>query len=190
DRPLTFLDHRLRIGDSLVGASLADLRQPPPVGRRRLSQPLPLFDDDEIRPALQDAVPIRFALETDPDDTLAGVRAKERALAALERSGSELAKWKRLADLWCAAWFAPSSVVPPAAFADLADRLLTGRGSLPRSAADRYWRSALDTAAARRFFHWELEFPEVFFDRQGTRLADGGVHAAIRHPPRGTLPAG
>ena len=34
DRPLTFLDHRLRPGDSLVGASPWDvLRQPPP-GRR------------------------------------------------------------------------------------------------------------------------------------------------------------
>ena len=34
DRPLTFLDHRLRTGDSLLGSSTADiLRQPPPGGQ-------------------------------------------------------------------------------------------------------------------------------------------------------------
>ena len=36
DRPLTFLDHHLRVGDSLLGASIADLlRQPPGAGPAR-----------------------------------------------------------------------------------------------------------------------------------------------------------
>ena len=37
------------------------------------------------------------------------------------------------------------------------------------SAADRYVRQAGDIADTRRFFHWELEFPEVFFDADGGR---------------------
>jgi hypothetical protein len=36
---------------------------------------------------------------------------------------------------------------------------------------------------ARRFFHWELEFPEVFFDEGGRRLAAPGFHVVIGNPP-------
>ena len=47
DRPLTFLDHRLRTGNSLVGASPADIARQPPGGNTR-ARPgaLPLFGDD------------------------------------------------------------------------------------------------------------------------------------------------
>jgi hypothetical protein len=34
-----------------------------------------------------------------------------------------------------------------------------------------------------RFFHWELEFPEVFLDANGRRRADGGFDAVIGNPP-------
>ena len=40
-----------------------------------------------------------------------------------------------------------------------------------------------EVAAAHRFFHWELEFPEVFFDRDGTRLPAAGFDAVIGNPP-------
>src|SRR5207302_1159675 len=36
---------------------------------------------------------------------------------------------------------------------------------------------------SRRFFHWELEFPEVFFDRDGHRLTAAGFDAVIGNPP-------
>ena len=108
DRPLTFLDHRLLVGDSLLGAWLSQMHQPPagrPRKRRADPSSLPLFDDDEMRRALADALPVRFTLESVPDDTLDQVRAKERALAGLNRRDGALAKWKRVADLWCASWF-------------------------------------------------------------------------------------
>jgi hypothetical protein len=37
-------------------------------------------------------------------------------------------------------------------------------------------KEAATQAAAQRFFHWDLEFPEVFFDRYGQPL---GAHASI-----------
>jgi hypothetical protein len=50
DRPLTFLDHRLRTGNSLVGASLSDIaRQAPGGDRRARPAVLPLFGDDSVR---------------------------------------------------------------------------------------------------------------------------------------------
>jgi hypothetical protein len=184
DRPLSFLDHRLQVGDSLLGAWLADLRHLPEK-TRRLS--LPLFGDDEVNGALRDALPIRFSLESTPNDTLDQVRAKERAFASLTARGALLSRWKRVADVWCAAWFRAgvrADDAPPAsAFGALSDAILKGRGALPAASAGRYLDAVDEVAAAHRFFHWELEFPEVFFDRHGARLPAAGFDAVIGNPP-------
>ena len=45
-------------------------------------------------------------------------------------------------------------------------------------------KAAEAQAAAQRFFHWDLEFPEVFFDRHGQPLGErGGFDAVIGNPP-------
>jgi hypothetical protein len=180
DRPLSFLDHRLQVGDSLLGAWVASLRHPPAKARR---VELPLFGDDEVAGALRDALPVRFSLESTPNDTLDQVRAKERAFASLIDRDARLSRWKRVADLWCAAWFRTENTPPPAAFGALSDTVLNGRGSLPAAMVDRFLAAVDDVAAAQRFFHWELEFPEVFFDRDGARLPTAGFDAVLGNPP-------
>src|SRR6185295_7790079 len=71
DRPLSFLDHRLQVGDSLLGTWLANLRHAPAPGRRAAADKrLPLFEDDTVTFALREALPVRFSLETMPNDTL------------------------------------------------------------------------------------------------------------------------
>jgi len=42
--------------------------------------------------------------------------------------------------------------------------------------------TALSLARAKRFFHWELEFPEVFFD-ETQRKDTGGFDAVVGNPP-------
>ena len=131
DRPLTFLDHHLQTGDSLLGAWLSSLRRPPIPNRGRRARQdaaaLPLFAGADVAEALRAALPIRFSLEETPGDTIDQVRAKESALAALGRRDAVLAKWKRVADLWCAVWFTASTdAVPPPSFSALADLILTG----------------------------------------------------------------
>jgi hypothetical protein len=183
DRPLSFLDHRLQVGDSLLGAWLANLRQPPGA-RRRGPADVPLFAEDAVASALRDALPVRFTLERDPNDTLAQVKAKERAFAAITAKDARLSRWKRVADLWCAAWFTSSeTVAPSSAFGSLTDAILTGRGELPPHTTARYLDAAEATAASRRFFHWELEFPEAFFGADGQRLPRAGFDAVIGNPP-------
>ncbi|HEX3644424.1 MAG TPA: N-6 DNA methylase [Vicinamibacterales bacterium] len=185
DRPLSFLDHRLQVGDSLLGTWLAQLRQPPSGRRRRGSHDtLPLLGDEPVAAALREALPIRFALETTPNDTVAQVRAKERALADLTDRASVLSRWRRVAHLWCAAWFASrGEPAPPSAFGPLSDAALTGRSALPERTVSRYLEQADAIGEARRLFHWELEFPEVFFDRSGSRLPRAGFDAVIGNPP-------
>jgi hypothetical protein len=185
DRPLTFLDHRLRTGNSLVGASPTDLmRQPPGARSRRRPSALPLFDDDARDEAVRQAVGIRSAIAVEPGDTIEQVRAKERALADLNRQGSSLNGWKDVCALWCAEWFAERDgrrgrTIP---FGALADARF-GRGSLPDHIARPLLEGAARAAAETRFFHWTLEFPEVFHDVDGAPLERGGFDAVIGNPP-------
>ncbi len=181
DRPLSFLDHHLTTGDSLLGTWLSCLRRAPASGPRRETAALPLFDEERAGAALQAALPVRFTLADTPNDTAEQVRRKERALAALNRPDSALSRWRRVADLWCAHWFSPA--IPAAAFGALSDAILTGQGELPDHTTRSIVEHAEAASAERRFFHWELEFPEVFFDARGARLASPGFDAVLGNPP-------
>ena len=184
DKPLTFLDHHLASGDSLIGARLEDIaRQPPGTSSRsaRLQHSLPLFDAGTVSEMATRVLPDRYRLADEPGDTASAVRAKERALHSLTAPGTPLQRWKAAADLWCAGWF--DRTLTPAVYADLLASVLQRGAALP----ERQSRALLDRAAAlagdARAFHWQLEFPEVFFDRQGRPRIDGGFDAVLGNPP-------
>lgn len=193
DRPLTFLDHHLRTGNSLVGASLADVaRQPPPSrGRPQKGAALPLFEWTAADSAIGAAVGPRLSLASDAGDTLDQVRAKERLMAALEGDEGPVRAWKAVADLWCAGWFPPAggtrtrAASSPALFGALVDHLSGGRtgAGLPSHVAEPLLAGAKSVAAREAFFHWTLEFPEVFFGRDGRGLDNPGFDAVIGNPP-------
>jgi len=186
DRPLTFLDHHLQTGDSLIGAWLMNLQQRPRVRKRtaHLDPVHSLFDEHDVREALQNAVPVRFSLELVADDTVEQVRNKERTLALLNRRETALSRWKRVADLWCAHWLtSDEQSIPAAVFDALSDEILSSAGTLPKALAQRYIAVSEGVATVRRPFHWELEFPEAFFAADGERRRDAGFDAVIGNPP-------
>jgi hypothetical protein len=187
DRPLTFLDHRLQTGDSLLGAWLDCLRRPPVPARqtsRRDEATGELFDRVGLHGALAEALPVRFSIESIRGDTIADVRNKETALSRLRHPDTSLSRWRQVADVWCACWFTSGKArVPPAAFLSLSDLVLSGRCALPAGLAQSYIASAAAATAVHRFFHWELEFPEVFFDASGNRRPLAGFDAVIGNPP-------
>lgn len=190
DRPLSFLDHRLLAGDSLIGASLDDIaRRPFPGGRLRVhargENTLPLFGDGEAEAAVRTVLPARLKLASEPDDSVRAVREKEQVLASIEGPTSPVARWKQIADAWCALAFGLDSGErpPPSLFAVLADRLAGRTAPLPPSEADRWLAEVSRTAKAHRFFHYTLEFPEVFFDESGQPRADAGFDAVLGNPP-------
>ena len=188
DRPLTFLDHHVRTGDSLIGASLADLaRRPSASGRAReaaRSTALPLFDDETLAASIDQVRRQRLLLATEPGDTLRAAREKQRMLQRLDGPNSPVRRWRAAADLWCSGWFWPDASPPPRqAFPELSDHLLTGRSALPAHMRDAWLARARDAAEAHRFFHWTLEFPEVFFDATGHPRPDAGFDAVLSNPP-------
>ncbi len=189
ERPLTFLDHRLLVGDSLIGAAVDDVGGPPPGATRRRSTslnetPLPLFDADDIGPAIRDVLPARQRVASVPDESLDVVREKERILARITGSSSPLSAWKATADLWCGFAFRGGSRESNARlYPALADALLLGRSSLPAAVVERWLAESRAEAAARRFFHWTLEFPEAFYSDAGAPTAGAGFDAVIGNPP-------
>jgi len=185
DRPLTFLDHHLCCGNSLAGARMHDIQRQPPAGGRRAAAALPLFEPDALLSSLASAIGPRMEMALTPDDTVTAVRHKERIVDSLQGARGPLAIWRELADAWCAAWFWPRDIpaVPPRAWPALSARIRGAGEDLPERIA-RAWRdTSADVARRHRFFHWELEFPEVFFDGRGAPLAGGGFDAVVGNPP-------
>jgi len=188
DRPLTFLDHHLRAGNSLVGAALADVARQPRAWRHvARSTALPLFDAADADGAMGATIGPRLSIARDPGDTIEQVRAKERALAGLLAGDAPLTRWKTVADLWCAGWFGVKTTSQPGTFGALVDEVL-GRGPvLPRHTSAPLLSSVHAAAARERFFHWTLEFPEVFYSQDGRLLPGPGFDAVVGNPPWETL---
>lgn len=193
-RPLTFLDHRIRCGDSLVGIfDLAKLAEPiPDTAFKHLAG-----DDKAIAReiAAQNREESRGGIQTQfglgPTELLSGATARSKGVDAIpDKSPSDIQRKKQAyhnarndpdwvrewqaANLWTAAFFAPltSEAVTEKHIPTTAAvrELLARRPVQPQTVA---WANA--TALENRFFHWPLEFPEVF--------EDGGFDVVLSNPP-------
>ena len=182
DRPLTFLDHHLRAGNSLVGVSPFHVLAQPQVRGRSDARPLPLFADQELQRSLASTLHQRRLLSVRPDDDVDVVHEKERIVSSLERHGAPLSGWRALCDAWCGAWFLAEPVTSQLWGA--LEHAAAGRPSGLPASEERRWRDRLKEAAGTaRAFHWELEFPEVFFDEAGASLESPGFDAVLGNPP-------
>ena len=201
--PFGFLDHKVKCGNALVGAWFDQFRHYPVMAwknreggdknhtngvhfeKESRTKAIRAFVKDRLNPDLKLFLQGRDLFQEDlleasvtvHDDALAVLAemhalpvqdAAERARSYRERLLGSPA-WrslKRAMDLWCACWFWPADEIEhaplPRAFADPPDET--------RTVAERI-------AAEMRFFHWELEFPDVF------REAGSGFDAILGNPP-------
>ena len=224
DRPLSFFDHHLRCGNSLLGAPLRDdageltatrIQSVPQaafnnvdkeaskdektrlksVAARNASQlriiersgGLGMFALDLHAPLHEYAQARRELSADDPTQSAQGaverIRAKERQLRELTHNPSApFSRLREICDLWMAPWFWPydAEVDPPTTddLQSLSDDIWQQRETLDER---RHLQRETASAVARdvRFFHWELEFPEVF--------EHDGFHAIVGNPPWETL---
>lgn len=231
DRPLTFLDAHLRVGNSLMGAPLRNrdgefdtsiIGVLPVEAYSRVShidsqvygqqldklraengkqikqfqgkaKQLALFSMDEERNAIMEYEHRRLQLEESDEDksleeAVALVHRKHEILQqALFSDESKIRGFKELCDLWCAVWFWPldASLLPPSTvlYRDLAAIILKRPITFVQDNAHEYLALARQIAEDQHFFHWELEFPEVWCDEAGNFLPDGGFHVIVGNPP-------
>ena len=189
ERPLTFLDRRIRVGDSLVGvfdmevlsAGIPDEAFKPlegddretalMLGRQNRSERRGNRDLLAWKPAETLAVfgQTSVAIEEIRDDTPEAVRRK----ASLFRARFNDRDWvreKETCDLWTAAFFQPLRPDSPSITSSAVLDRLQGLPVPPQTMA-----IAIEQAAQNAFFHWPLEFPEVF--------GAGGFDVVLSNPP-------
>lgn len=187
-KPLTFLDHRIRCGDSLVGvfdlsvldSGIPDDAYKPVTGDdkqvakeikarnkiERMHRSLCSFDH-----SLETVSSIRRKMLSIPENSPSDIRAKADAFKQYQSEGSSWCKDATACHLWTAAFFA--------------DLKPENTQNIPTTATIREYLSgggvidvvkyAREMGKSYRFFHWPLEFPEVF--------AKGGFDCMLGNPP-------
>ncbi|MBI1880068.1 MAG: Eco57I restriction-modification methylase domain-containing protein, partial [Chloroflexi bacterium] len=198
-KPLSFLDHHLRCGNSLIGARVADLplelgnprpdrfsRSVPVRSSKKRQQAearaiaagqLSMLDDSAFAGSLRTATGFMSQIETLRGDTLAEVQEAEQLYRQVVEQIT--AQARHLADVWTARAFGLE--VDDTVWSGLARFVLHGGFALPQY--QRILEQAGQLAAQQRFFHWELEFPEVFFDAHGRLDPAAGFDAVVGNPP-------
>ncbi|MCZ7664803.1 MAG: N-6 DNA methylase [Thermoleophilia bacterium] len=204
-KPLSFLDHRILSGNSLLGATPALLAAGVPDEAFK-----PLEGDDKqvvsaLRkqnkkeragqttlfagslPALDTSALAETVAGIDrlADDSPAGVHAKEERYRGLAAS-PEYRRAKLAADALCAAFVCRKAKGAPAVTHDVFLRLAEDPDSVPTPL-----RAEVERLADQyRFFHWQLAFPDVFRTAAGDDRAEnehtgwsGGFDVVLGNPP-------
>ncbi|MDE2823829.1 MAG: N-6 DNA methylase [Chloroflexota bacterium] len=169
EHPLTFLDHALRHGDSLVGLSIPQLQA------FHWKGDAPHFEEGfealQGRTHLTEAAELRQLIR-EADDSVS-----DRELRELwDQAQSETASVRLLGDFALAAFFQESkSTDREARLKEFATKVIDGE-------ADTYgqWLDDLRNADPPLApFHWQIEFPEVF------ARENSGFDSIVGNPPFG-----
>ena len=201
--PFSFLDHKIRCGNSLIGAWFDQFQHYPAMAWKNReagdknhsngvhyqkgaqTKAIKAWVKNELTPDLRHMLEGRTLFHEDLLEQAAA--AHGAALEGLERMhalpirdsaararlyrdelrvSDEWRSLKNAMDLWCACWFWPADKLDCAPL----PTTFTNPALATRTVAERI-------AAEMRFFHWELEFPDVF------RVEGAGFHAMLGNPP-------
>ena len=169
EHPLTFLDHALRHGDSLIGLSIPQLK----AFHWKGDAPgfAAGFESLKGQEHLHEAAELRQLIRV-ADETVGDAELRELCDAA----DTETAALRYLGDLAISAFFeSADDKSRNAGRKALADEVLSGDAGTHRQRIHD-WRHADPPLAP---FHWPIEFPEVF-DRDNP-----GFDAIVGNPPFG-----
>ena len=170
NKPLSFLDHHLRCGNSLIGADLDRLTVLP--GRPAEETSLWSFGLKSHTESLLKRYSLIAAL---PDDSLQMVKWKEDQFRQIKES--ELSRrLAELANVWLSTYF--GNHVSEDDYYEMQNRINPEKFPDWTGLREQEWfLQAQQIAGEKRFFHWELEFPEAF---QGENR---GFDVVIGNPP-------
>jgi hypothetical protein len=189
-RPLSFLDHRVKVGNSLVGVldpgALArgvpkEAYEPKAGDEKEVAKGARKANEMALK-GIQDLYQADFSpgkeedwagdlerLARRPEDTPEQVAAKAREYEDL-RERETLKRLFLASDLWTAAFFQPLRGKGPFITTEHVRTALRGGKLSPEVE-----RLARELSERHRFFHWWLEFPDV--------LERGGFDVVLGNPP-------
>jgi hypothetical protein len=206
-KPLSFLDHHIQCGNSLLGATPALLAKGIPdeafepiagddkdfcqqyrrQNRDERRGQAGLFEDEPWN-RLGDLATAMLRLQQEADDTLADVQRKQQRYEELVRS-SDYRFGRLWADAWCAAFVwkkRPNKALPY----PITERIFRQIEHSPHHLPP-WMRNEIERLAQQyQFFHWHLAFPDVFLPMaaQGNRKSgvgntESGASSPTPHSP-------
>ena len=208
DRPLSFLDHHIKQGNSLIGATPELLEDGVPYKAFPTKSKSRSGDDGETSKAFRNQIKkerkeskagqgvqmgaFTSAATTEPrvsygagefEQVAQEEPQKARQVYAEYEAGPERQKAKLEADTYTAAFFwpMPEGTDWAPTYGELFRLQRQGPGAIPDEQRARVEEMAEDY----NFFHWHLEFPEVFGGAQTNDNPDmeGGFDVVVGNPP-------
>ena len=177
--PLSFLDHHIRCGNSLIGTKIENLPNLPELkksrrktGESQTELPMPFPFTDRVATAIGHYL----LIEETESRTADQIHAKEHQLDIAQ---TMLRLHKGVANLWTSVYF--GNDVSRAAYQQALNALRSQNTNALENLLS--YRRAQEIATEKRFFHWEIEFPEVFRDKFGREKDNPGFDAVIGNPP-------
>ncbi len=170
-KPLTFLDHHLKVGNSLYGTPLSRLAGLPSAKQPKDDPLSKLLREATITQILEDLAQVSGR---DSED-LASVKAKGDAFQHAEQKAQ---RPRDIANVWLASLFGLS--ITQAKYTDLLQ-------DVTRDYSPEAWEAKVEAeplilgarkiAKDEAFFHWELEFPDAVVD------GECRFDAVVANPP-------
>lgn len=194
-KPITYLHHKIKCGNSLIGWLNPDEKPIIPPGafkavtgdnkkvtllckqrNAKESKGLRELDFSAEKPyiILQAAETAYATLAHLPSNSLSDIEQKEQHYQAWEAL-SETQLEKQLYDAWAYAFFQPFESEETAITQRWLEDLMANRID-PTHA---HWQTIKNAAQEMRFFHWPVEFPDVF----GREAANRGFDVLLGNPP-------
>ncbi|ELZ14885.1 putative restriction/modification enzyme [Natrinema thermotolerans DSM 11552] len=178
DQPLAFLDHHLKAGNSLVGSDVTEVLSSEHAdddGQLTLQQALARVRQDTLEHVMER---MQELLEID-NESLADVKSMEEIYDEV-RGDAFYQRLFEVANVHTAEQF--DLDVPEGAYERLA-RAIDDDEAWAEMREEPWFQTAQSMSSDEAFFHWELEYPEVFFDDDGEKREGAGFDAVIGNPP-------
>lgn len=172
-KPLSFLDHHIKVGNSLVGADFDEILQHPFADKQKSldNDRFQFGTPEDAKETLQKKYQ---KIESMPEETVEQVHEKEEAYEEFIKENMLYNQFKQVANIHTYQHF--DGDIDQTTYENFLINNL-GVTDLGGYTDNDWFQDAQKDANQSHYFHWELEFPKIFFGQKE------GFDAIVGNPP-------